>query len=164
MKNFEFKRGDLIKLRDDLEDGKYYDGTYYSANMYFKGFKKIDGIDTNDNLIIYDDTSGECFCYTKEMLEEVIRPAYETIYKRKEPILDDKEREYLANVIKPFRDKVKCIVKYKNYYNRSEYIAISLKNDTPIHLPYFNEDTMYKNMELNTEYILKELGLWIRFF
>ena len=111
MKDFEFKRGDLIKLRDDLEDGKYYDGTYYSANMYFKGFKKIDGIDTNDNLIIYDDTSGECFYYTKEMLEEVIRPAYETIYKREEPILDDEEKEYLSSVIKPFREDILFITR-----------------------------------------------------
>ena len=34
-----------------------------------------------------------------------------TIYKREEPILDDKEKEYLGNVIRPFRDRVEYIVK-----------------------------------------------------
>lgn len=156
MEDFELKRGDLIKLRDDLEDGKYYDGTYYSANMYFKGFKKIDGIDTNDNLIIYDYTFAECFYYTKEMLEEVIRSTYETIYKREEPILDDKEKEYLSSVIRPFRDRIQYIVKRGS--SAKEYIVIEIKNDN-IYLPYFKKDTMYKNMELDKEYTLEELGL-----
>lgn len=159
MEDFELKVGDLIRLRDDLEDRKIYGSEYYVKNMNFKGFRKIKERSYNGKFVIICDSDFP-YHYTKEMIAEAKRPIkYKTIYKRKEPILDDKEREYLANVIKPFRDKVKCIVKYKNYYNRSEYIAISLKNDTPIHLPYFNEDTMYKNMELNTEYILKELGL-----
>lgn len=158
MKDFEFKRGDLIKLRDDLEDGKYYDGTYYSANMYFKGFKKIDGIDTNDNLIIYDDTSGECFYYTKEMLEEVIRPAYETIYKREEPILDDEEKEYLSSVIKPFRKDILFITREYNIPGLYECITIDLKGDIT-DLPRFAVSKMYKGMELDKQYTLEELGL-----
>jgi hypothetical protein len=161
MKDFELKVGDLVRLRDDLENGKSYEGMFYIKNMKFKGFRQVTKLcEVYDIPTIKINSDNQDYHYTKEMLAEVKRPTkYTTIYKREEPILDDKEREYLANVIKPFRDKVKCIVKYKNYYNRSEYIAISLKNDTPIHLPYFNEDTMYKNMELNTEYILKELGL-----
>lgn len=156
MEDFEIKVGDLVKLRDDLIDRKEYGDFYFCNDIKFEGFKRIIGI-FGSGFCLQDNQN---YVYTKEMIAEAKRPIkYKTIYKRKEPILDDKEREYLANVIKPFRDKVKCIVKYKNYYNRSEYIAISLKNDTPIHLPYFNEDTMYKNMELNTEYILKELGL-----
>ena len=158
MKDFEFKRGDLIKLRDDLEDGKYYDGTYYSANMYFKGFKKIDGIDTNDNLIIYDDTSGECFYYTKEMLEEVIRPAYEIIYKREEPILDDEEKEYLSSVIKPFRKDILFITREYNIPGLYECITIDLKGDIT-DLPRFAVSKMYKGMELDKQYTLEELGL-----
>lgn len=156
MEDFEIKVGDLVKLRDDLIDRKEYGDFYFCNDIKFEGFKRIIGIFGSGFCLQHNQN----YVYTKEMIAEAKRPIkYKTIYKRKEPILDDKEREYLANVIKPFRDKVKCIVKYKNYYNRSEYIAISLKNDTPIHLPYFNEDTMYKNMELNTEYILKELGL-----
>ena len=158
MKDFEFKRGDLIKLRDDLEDGKYYDGTYYSANMYFKGFKKIDGIDTNDNLIIYDDTSGECFYYTKEMLEEVIRPASETIYKREEPILDDEEKEYLSSVIKPFRKDILFITREYNIPGLYECITIDLKGDIT-DLLRFAVSKMYKGMELDKQYTLEELGL-----
>ena len=161
MKDFELKVGDLVKLRDGLEYGREYNNYYFHENMYFIDFKQVEDTFFDGNVIaLYSNRDNRAYYYTKEMIAEVKRPTkYKTIYKREESILDNVEKEYLGNIIKPFRDKVKCIVKYKNYYNRSEYIAISLKNDTPIHLPYFNEDTMYKNMELNTEYILKELGL-----
>ncbi len=78
----------------------------------------------------------------------------------KEPILDEEERKYLSGVIRPFRDKVKCIKKVTNYNEVLEYLRIRMSlgyNDIP--LPYFEKDTMYKNMELNKEYTLEELGL-----
>ena len=157
MKNFELKIGDLVKLRDDLEDGKIYDGIYYTTSRYFKGFKKIDEIINDNAFIIYNDDYEECFCYTKEMIAEVKRlTKYKTIYKREEPILDDKEKEYLSNFIKPFRNKVEHIVKDGN--STKEYIVINLKDES-IYLPYFKKDTMYKNMELDKEYTLEELGL-----
>jgi len=37
----------------------------------------------------------------------------EIIYERKEEILDEKEKEYLKAVIKPFKDRVLCIKKGK---------------------------------------------------
>jgi len=82
-----------------------------------------------------------------------------TIYKREEPILDDKEKEYLSSVIRPFRDKVEYIVK-KNVFAKIYYIYIRL-NDDSADLPNFKENTMYKNMKLDEEYTLEELGLWL---
>ena len=82
-----------------------------------------------------------------------------TIYKREEPILDDKEKEYLSSVIRPFRDKVEYIVK-KNVFAKIYYIYIRL-NDDSADLPNFKENTMYKNMKLDEEYTLDELGLWL---
>lgn len=72
-------------------------------------------------------------------------------------ILDDKEREYLSNVIKPFRDKVEYICK-EPYINK-EFIKITIKNDSSLCFPYFMKETMYKGMEANKKYTLKELGL-----
>ena len=73
-------------------------------------------------------------------------------------ILDETEKEYLNNVIKPFREKVTFIQKAGDSLKK-EYIKIGIKNDTNINLPYFETDTMYKGMKKNKEYTLTELGL-----
>ena len=61
-------------------------------------------------------------------------------------ILDEKEKEYLSAVIRPFKDRIEFIAKRKMF-------------DEAISLPYFKKGTMYKGMELYKEYTLKELGL-----
>lgn len=71
-------------------------------------------------------------------------------------ILDNAEKRYLKSVIRPFRDKVKCILKCSN---SGEWIAIKIINDTTINFPYFEKGTMYQGMELNRKYTLEELGL-----
>ena len=76
----------------------------------------------------------------------------------KEPILDEKEKEYLSVVIKPWRDKVKSIAKYR-YSPEDEFICIEIKCKY-INLPYFKAGTMYKGMELCREYTLEELNIW----
>ena len=81
----------------------------------------------------------------------------------KEPVLNEKEKEYLSAVIKPFRDRVVYILKVE----AGEYnwlISIKIKrydedSNEYIDLPYFRENTMYKNMLINREYTLEELGL-----
>ena len=79
----------------------------------------------------------------------------------KKPILDDIERRYLSNVIKPFRDMVTSVIKYEN--SIYEYIAIRYRGIDEyigtVRLPYFKKDTMYKGMELGRNYTLEELGL-----
>lgn len=70
-------------------------------------------------------------------------------------ILDEEEKEYLSAVIKPFKDRIEYIKKVEDI---GEYIAIYLKNER-LPFPYFDKGTMYKGMELNKKYTLKELGL-----
>lgn len=72
-------------------------------------------------------------------------------------ILDDAEKEYLSAVIKPFKGKVKYIRKYDCPIR--EFIEIGISNDATITFPNFKKGTMYKGMEANKEYTLKELGL-----
>lgn len=82
-------------------------------------------------------------------------------------ILDKQEKQYLRNVIKPFKGIVKNISKQK-IYSKYEYISICFSvpldisyycSTNYIYLPYFIKGTMYKNMEVGREYTLEELGL-----
>lgn len=80
----------------------------------------------------------------------------QTIYEFKE-ILDEKEKEYLSAVIRPFKGRVDYIKKFD--ITSKEFIRIYLKNDEDIDFPYFKKGTMYKGMKLDKKYTLKELGL-----
>ena len=75
----------------------------------------------------------------------------------KEPVLDEVERKYLSDVIKPFGHRVSYIVKRMN--GSGYYIAIILNNFDVMNLPYFTRNTMYKGMTVDKQYKLKELGL-----
>ena len=90
-------------------------------------------------------------------IEELLIGQYEII-KIQKPILDDKEKEYLSNTIKPFRDRIDYIAKV-NLANGKEYIFIKMKNYEKISLPFFKAGTMYKGMQSDKEYTLDELEL-----
>lgn len=70
-------------------------------------------------------------------------------------ILDEKEKEYLSAVIRPFKDRIEFIAKRRMF---DDYICIGLNNEA-MSLPYFKKGTMYKGMESYKKYTLKELGL-----
>ena len=98
-------------------------------------------------------------CNDNASIVKVERPThYETVFERKEEILDKTEKRYLASVIKPFRDKVKYIYKGQEWGNIKEFIHIELKKDA-LDLPYFKKGTMYKGMEIDRNYKLEELNL-----
>lgn len=78
-------------------------------------------------------------------------------------ILDTVEKEYLENIIAPFKNKVRGIKKCSFYDDKElEYISIILDSriDSDIDLPHFKHNTMYRHMELGKEYSLEELGLF----
>lgn len=98
--------------------------------------------------------------FKHKILGKIIKieePTYTTVYEAKKEILDDAEKRYLRGVVRPFKDKVDCIMKDINIKN--EFIVIDIKNDWNISLPEFKKGTMYKNMELNKKYTLEELDL-----
>lgn len=95
---------------------------------------------------------------------KVERPTrYETVYERveedKKEILDKTEREYLKAVIKPFKNKIKSICKVQITLDNKEHLVIYLQNNDNMRFPTFEKGAMYKKMEPNEEYTLKELGL-----
>lgn len=79
-------------------------------------------------------------------------------------ILDDVERKYLSDVIKPFKSKVIDIERFESF-NGKQFIRIranSIEKDIGtecVDLPFFKKNTMYKGMETNKPYTLKELNL-----
>ena len=78
----------------------------------------------------------------------------------REPILDDAEKKYLSEVIKPFLSKIKYIAKFKSACSEDkQYIHIGFYEGDGLTFPYFKENSMYKGMELNKAYTLKELRL-----
>lgn len=88
---------------------------------------------------------------------KVERPTqYETVFERKEEILDKVEKKYLSNVIRPFKEEVCSIKKMK--HTELYRIKITTRNGNFL-LPYFEKDKMYTNMQEEKEYKLEELGL-----
>lgn len=124
----------------------------------------------NGQVVFVDKTSNYRSNYSFESIDEqlryfnddvsivkVERPVkYETMFERKEEILDETEKRYLASVIRPFRNKVEAI--RKEACNK-EFILIELKDEASINFPYFKKGTMYKGMKKDKKYTLKELGL-----
>lgn len=163
----EFRVGDKVKIISKKNGDQY---TTYGVEKTFTKSDLKDGDKCtlkNGQVIFVDKTSNYGFSSLDKQLKyfrnddvsivKVERPVkYETLFERKEEILDETEKRYLSNVIKPFRDKVKAIEKVS--YSR-EFIKIYIKEDEPTILPYFEKGTMYKGMKENKEYTLKELGL-----
>lgn len=125
----------------------------------------------NGQVVFVDKTSNYSFERIDEQLSyfnddvsivKVERPVkYETVFERKEEILDEVEKRYLASVIKPWRDIVDYIVKLRSVEQNEikEYIVIFTVENDKIVFPEFKADTMYKEMEVNKKYSLEELGL-----
>ena len=75
------------------------------------------------------------------------------------PVLNNIEKKYLSDVIRPFKHNVKSIK--KSCCSGQYFIEINMvqANDRVL-LPYFNtESEMYKGMKERVNYTLKELGL-----
>ena len=96
------------------------------------------------------------------MLDDLLLGRVEIVKKAKS-ILDDAEKKYLGNIIKPFRDKVEWVRKFSSPNHRKlEYIKISYQDCTRsnvLNFPDFKVGTMYRGMKIGKAYTLKELGL-----
>lgn len=144
----KLKHGSTIYIYDDFEKD-YVDE--FKENILKREIRK-----TNDISYIYylirKLYSGEYVNITKQLNYEI-----EII---EEPILTDKEREYLKAVIKPF--EVTSISKL-DWEDDEEYISIEVESSVidywTIELPTFKKGTRYKGMELDRYYTIEELDL-----
>ena len=96
--------------------------------------------------------------------------AYDYVEVEPFSLLTLEEKEYLSNVIKPFKDRVLNISKLSSFVGHGEAIDMRVvrandSSDLPyeviesIRLPYFKKGTMYKNLIEDKKYTLEELGL-----
>lgn len=91
--------------------------------------------------------------------EDVSKKFLEWLEEEYKPnILDEKEKEYLAAVIKPFRKDVAYIQKRFDLGSEA-YIYIHVKKCSSMIFPTFRKGTMYTGMEVDKKYALEELGL-----
>lgn len=143
-KEKDMKETNLEHYKREL--GKiFYQGCGNPAAMFDKIKTKCD----SNIRSIYGQT------YIEDILEWMSQPY-------KESILDDKEREYLSAVIKPYKNNVTGITKVKDEYKENmRYIRIKIRSvgTEYINLPWFEENTMYKGMKCGETYTLQELGL-----
>lgn len=194
----KFKIGDRVKVRKDLEVGKFYDGMAFGEGMNTMRGKEVTIKEViDDELAIIDDGMGYAYSFKmfepitnldkvkeeirmEDILSDNCNAICDAIHRvRKEEncggiscaecykwleqpceehkdILDKQEKEYLSAIIKPFKKRVDYIQKLLG--GRGEFIIIAFDNDSTC-LPYFKRDTMYKGMEIEKRYTLKELGL-----
>ena len=116
----------------------------------------------SDSGLIYYDNDKFKWCHCHSNILELLLLGY---YRIDKEILNCSEREYLSNVIKPFRYEVVSIKKLADNFGNYYRIAIkklsmaSYISDETIYLPYFKGGTMYNTMKIDKEYTLKELGL-----
>ncbi len=103
-----------------------------------------------------------CWIYNKDLYSDKFLNQKIEIEK---DILTEKEKEYLSNVIKPFRDRVRNIEKRLNKDADTEFIVLEINSINAyvpreyIEFPYFKAGTMYQNMAEQQKYTLEDLGL-----
>ena len=183
----KFKVGDKVKIKEDLKvDCEYDNGCYFALEMekykgktavikndhilaYFNGNWKIEN--ANDYRYKLDIDGGDWY-WSSSMLEKVEDKKHfkslpedfsgtidvEKGFIVEKEILDEAEKEYLSAVIKPFKKKITGIV-VKDFLIGEYFLSINVKGNDAIIFPCFKKGTMYKNMEIDREYTLQELGL-----
>lgn len=82
----------------------------------------------------------------------------------KESILSAAERSYLESIIRPFKDRVRSITKYKLLNDYAwlylEVAGITTETTDNFSLPAFRKDGAYLGLEFDKEYTLKDLRLF----
>lgn len=113
-----------------------------------------------NRLLLKKNIKGFCSGHSCEGCKE--RAIKWLLEECKEPVLDEVERKYLSDVIKPFRKSVLYISKIEKGYNPDIcFISIVLNGSEKINLPYFDikKSDMYAGMKPFVIYSLEELGL-----
>lgn len=181
----KFKVGDKVKIKEDLKvNCKYNNGCFFVQEM--EKYKGKTAVIKNSRILVYpndtvenvnnyryrlDIDDGE-WSWSSSMLEKVEDKKHFKSLPRdftgtinvekgfivKKEILDEAEKEYLSAVIKPFKEKVTSIAILE--FTKSKcYLYIDIISGDGFALPNFIHGTMYKNMEFDRKYTLKELGL-----
>lgn len=124
-------------------------------------FWKIGGVTDGDDVIV---VSKGCGLSRISGSDYRLRATNHNKYllQKNSAILDEAEKRYLADVIRPFKDKVVSITKQRANGGECEYISIktmTLNSEDWCIMPNFKAGMMYKGMVLDNRYTPRELGL-----
>lgn len=162
---FYFEESELEKLdftKADLKDGDivtYRNGVRRLVNatnakivfIHNSNILSFDFCDFRDNL-----TNRKGKEYDIVKVERATK--YEMVFERKEEILNETEKKYLAEVIRPFRKDIMFISKIG--FDGEEFLKIDFKRPAnSFSLPFFEKNSMYKGMKADQKYKLEELGI-----
>ena len=144
--------------KSDLKDGDIATNRAGEKQTVSKGFL-VDNFGAI-SLTYFTEDLKDADGLQKNDIVKVERPVkYETVFERKEEILDEVEKRYLTEVIRPFRKRIQFIQKKKEITEINPYIRIVCEGNDKLVFPYITDNSMYKGMEVNKKYTLKELGL-----
>ena len=148
---------DIIEAYNEIT--KFYYDKGEDFNMYTStSTKKTMFEEVKDRDIVLGSGNGDSQRYfrtVKDFVDFLSLPV-------EEEKLDNVEKRYIKDFIRPFRDDIKYIKKVATLYTLKEQIRIIYyKNGITgeILLPPFPKNSMYKGMKLNKEYTLEELGI-----
>lgn len=79
-----------------------------------------------------------------------------------EPLLDEAEKKYLEEALRPFKKTVLHVSKFTDDKKEWITVAFSSKHEgcERMRFPSFDHYQMYKNMAVGHQYTPHELGLW----
>ena len=146
----------ILKHRDSTKVGREYLAEYPNGRFEIVELTKSELQSKIDKL---ENINKKLYSKTISNRDKIAHLKREIMSLKEEnkQILDNVEKRYLENVIRPFKDKVTSIEKL-NYWD-DEYINIDMCNEAT-DLPNFKKNTMYKGMKIGKKYTLKELGLF----
>lgn len=146
---------DIIEAYNEIT--KFYFDKGEDFNMYTSTKKSMFEV-VKDRDVVLGSGNGDSQRYfktVKDFVDFLNLPA-------EEEKLDNVEKRYIKDFIRPFRDDIRYIKKISTLYTLKEQIRIIYyKNGITgeILLPPFPKNSMYKGMKLDKEYTLEELGI-----
>lgn len=149
----EYKGYELVKA---ISEGKINEGTKF--NMTKESTFLNEKVMYNGTDLIYINSGKSIF--NDYFFTTILHLTFTLLAEeKKKEILNDEEKQYLSNFIRPFRNNVEWMEKVKKYDPDREYIQILINTDEEINLPSFEAGEMYKGMEANKRYEIEELGI-----
>ena len=140
----------MLNIEKHKEEILKYTGKQYSTMCLI-----------HEDIMKKNDCTGNCSKCRRETIEWLTSES-------KEPVLTEKEKAYLKNVIEPRRDEIVCIAKRCRFEGRKDehnsvhvFIKLPISEINVVELLDFPiiEDMPFNGLELNKEYTLEELGL-----
>ena len=139
--------------------GRWNNHCIFSVYLEKNAFWKISHVGEDDMVIYTKEDNCKPYVLSGKEYQQLTIQHNNQLLAEMSP-LDNEERKYLKAIVKPFRDKVKYIMRVKDIILEENYILVSFNRSSDcITLPNFERDKMYKGMKEGVKYSIEELGL-----